>query len=83
MTTFFGLALIVVGVLMVIKTEWFYSITGALEWPEKHLGVGMTRLFLKIVGVVMVFFAFALLSGDLNGPAHAILTPGTSIPLQQ
>ncbi len=62
-----GLLVIVVGSLLVIKTQWFYDFTGPIEWAEQHLGTeGGTRLFIKLLGVLMIIGAFLAVTGILG-----------------
>ncbi|TAL19413.1 hypothetical protein EPN90_03655 [Patescibacteria group bacterium] len=75
MQYFVGILFIALGVLLVLKTEFFYGLVGAMEWPEKHIGPGGTRIFLKIVGLVLVFAAFLLMSGTLADVGRVVLTP--------
>lgn len=55
-----------VGILFIIKTEWFIQSFGTSAWAEQHLGTsGGTRLLYKLIGlgiiVVSVFGATGLL----------------------
>lgn len=50
--------------------------TGAMDWPETHIGPGGTRLFLKIIGLILFFVALLYMTGSLTGFGHAVLTPG-------
>ncbi|MBI5405022.1 MAG: hypothetical protein HY976_02230 [Candidatus Kerfeldbacteria bacterium] len=62
-----GLAVIGVGLLLVIKTEWLVNNLGRIEWAEQHLGVeGGTRIFYKIFGVILILFAFLAMIGAFN-----------------
>lgn len=36
-----------------------YKITGSFDWVDKYLGSGGTISFWRLVGVVLVIFAFA------------------------
>ncbi|EKD32831.1 MAG: hypothetical protein ACD_76C00139G0005 [uncultured bacterium] len=66
---FFGLLIAAIGFSMTWKTEWYLSIFGRVEWAERHLGVeGGTRLFYKLLGIVVVIigvFLAANLLGDI------------------
>jgi hypothetical protein len=46
-----GCAVILLGILMVYKTPWFLSMLGRIYWAEKNLGMGGTRIFIKLMGV--------------------------------
>ena len=77
----FTFLLIIFSALLVIKTEFFYSMTGAMEWPEQHIGPGGTRTFIKIIGIILFFMALFYLTGGLGDVGHAVLTP--TVPTEQ
>lgn len=59
-----GIILLAVGIVFVIKTDWILRINGRVMWAEMHLGTaGGTRLFYKIIGFIVIFIAFLLISG--------------------
>ena len=63
-----ALGVIAVGSLMVIKTQWIYDFTGPIDWAEQHLGSeGGTRIFIKLLGVVLILGAFLGVTGILGG----------------
>lgn len=70
-----GLVVIAFAALMVIKTDWFYSMTGAIDWPEQHIGPGGTRIFLKIIGLILFFLALLYMTGGLGDFGRSVLTP--------
>jgi hypothetical protein len=77
MRYFLGLIMVGIGVLLIIKTEWFVQNFGSNAWAEEHLGTsGGTRLMYKLIGIVFIFFGFLaitnLLSGFLLGTVGAI-----------
>ncbi|MBT4120505.1 MAG: hypothetical protein HOA57_03085 [Candidatus Magasanikbacteria bacterium] len=58
---------IAVGAILVIKTEWFIQNFGTSSWAEEHMGTsGGTRLFYKLVGIVIILIAFLGISGLLG-----------------
>lgn len=60
--------LIGVGCLLVIKTQWIYDFIGPIEWAEQHLGTeGGTRIFIKILGVLLILGTFLGVTGILGG----------------
>ena len=47
------------GLSMLMKTAWYLSMTGHIPWAEKYLGLeGGTRLFLKLLGLVIIFISW-------------------------
>lgn len=62
----YGSIAIIIGALLLIKTEWFYNWTGPIDWAESHLGAeGGTRLFFKLIGLIIIFGTFLVLTGIL------------------
>ena len=74
-----GFVVILVGVFMVLKTDWIISFTGPIAWAEEHLGTeGGTRMLIKLLGVVVIIGTFLAATGILGnmlrgwfGPAFA------------
>ena len=64
MAILFGIVLSLIGVALVIKTEWWLQNFGTISWAEEHLGInGGSRLMYKIIGIVLIFFGFLLITG--------------------
>ena len=58
---------------MVVKTKWIYDFTGPIDWAEEHLGTeGGTRLFIKLLGVLLILGAFLGVTGILGGWVQSI-----------
>ena len=56
--------LITLGIILVIKSEWFLSFFGRIAWAEEKLGAeGGTRLFYKLFGIALIIFALLWMSG--------------------
>jgi hypothetical protein len=75
-----GLLIIAAGMSLVIKTEWMYSMFGSIPWADEHLGFeGGSRLFYKLLGVIICFFgiltAFGLFRGFFVSTAGQLLLP--------
>lgn len=55
--------MVVVGGLLVVKSEWFLQNFGTVAWAEEHLGFnGGSRLFYKLTGIVIIFFGFMVVT---------------------
>lgn len=77
---FGGLALIAVGLSLVIKTQWYYNMFGSIQWADEHLGFeGGSRLFYKLLGVLVCFFGILTMLGMFEdffmGTAGQLLLP--------
>lgn len=57
-----GLAVMVVGFLMVWRTEKFQVWVGQIDWAEQKFGNGGTRTFLKLLGVGVAFFGIFIVT---------------------
>ncbi len=67
MSYFIALGAIVLGGLMVIKTEWFLSTFGPISWAEQHLGTeGGSRLMYKLLGLLFIILAILGVTGALG-----------------
>lgn len=48
-----GLFITALGVSLSFKTQWYMRILGRLPFAEKYMGGGGTRLFYKLLGVLV------------------------------
>lgn len=69
-----GLVVVVVGFLLVWKTEAFYNFVGSISWAERHFAGG-TRSFLKLLGVLVVMVGFLIMFNLYYGILDFIFTP--------
>jgi hypothetical protein len=54
-----GLLMVVVGFLIVWKTEWINSNFGSISWAEAKMGsMGGSRLLYKLIGLTFIFIGF-------------------------
>ncbi|MDZ7798876.1 MAG: hypothetical protein U5L76_04675 [Patescibacteria group bacterium] len=68
MKYFVGIIALIIGSLMLIKTEWFLNWTGRIPWAEEHLSAeGGTRMLIKILGLIVIIGTFLILTGILQG----------------
>ncbi|USN53409.1 MAG: hypothetical protein H6760_04595 [Candidatus Nomurabacteria bacterium] len=71
-----GGIVILIGALLVIKTDFFMNWFGRIEWAEQHLGTeGGTRIFLKLLGILMIFIVFLTLTGFVPSLLRDIFSP--------
>ena len=61
-----GLLVIVVGALLVIKTEWFIENFGQSSWAEDKLGGGGSRLMYKLIGIAAILLSLMAMTGMLG-----------------
>ena len=69
----FGAALMVIGVLMVLKTDWFLRAIGRIPWAERV--IGSTRTFFKILGVALVFIGLTMFFNLFGGIVYWVMGP--------
>lgn len=62
----FGILIIALGTLLVIKTEWFVNNFGRSDWAEEHMGSGGSHLFYKLVGIAGIFLSLMGMTGLLG-----------------
>lgn len=62
------------GVAMNLKTAAFLNFTGKVEWAERHLGIeGGTRLFYKLLGLLVIFLSWMYAFNWMNGLLEFLL----------
>ena len=78
----------VLGYMFVAKSEWFLSNLGRVGWAEDHMaGSGGTRMFYKLLGIVIILFGILMMTGMLGGllidtVGRLFVPPGTTLPQQ-
>ena len=83
MNIIFGLLMITVGFVVVLKSEWLLSNFGRIAFFEDKLGTeGGSRLGYKLVGIVILFFGVLTLTGMIKGFAIWALSPLTKYSQQ-
>ena len=75
MKYFFGFLLVAIGFLIIWKSEAVYAWTGSIGWAEKYLGVGETRLFIKLVGLAFIVVAFLIMTGAIQNMLTFLFVP--------
>lgn len=60
-----GLIATLIGLSLIIKTEWYVENFGRVEWFEDNLGSsGGTRLGYKLIGFIFVFIGIVIMTGS-------------------
>jgi len=73
-----GLAIIALGFLIVVKSEWMLNNFGRIGWFDQHLGLnGGSRLGYKLVGVFIIFIGFLVLTNMIGGFLNWVMSPLT------
>ena len=63
-----GIIAIALGLVLIIKTEWFIANFGRNAWAEEKLGYsGGTRLMYKGIGLIIIFIGFMAVTNLLGG----------------
>jgi len=63
-----GIICVLVGSLLILKTEWFFENFGTIAWAEENLGTsGGSRLMYKLIGLVAIFIGFLLVTNMFQG----------------
>ncbi|HCJ52360.1 MAG: hypothetical protein A2898_01305 [Candidatus Kerfeldbacteria bacterium RIFCSPLOWO2_01_FULL_48_11] len=74
MRYFLGIIIIGIGYVFVWKSDWFVENFGRIDFAERHLasGLGGTRLFYKLLGIVIIIGAFLYMSGAVESMLGSI-----------
>lgn len=65
---FIGIICVLVGSLLILKTEWFLENFGTIAWAEENLGTsGGSRLMYKLIGLAGIFIGFLLITNMFQG----------------
>jgi len=71
-----GMIILVIGALMVIKSEAMLNAFGRIEFFERHLGTeGGSRLGYKLVGLIVIFVGFLIMTNLIGGFMEWLLAP--------
>ncbi|MFA4845330.1 MAG: hypothetical protein WC654_02120 [Patescibacteria group bacterium] len=72
-----GLLIMVIGFLIVLKTEMFFSWFGEIPFAEAKFGAGGSRFFYKLIGLAITFigiFVATNIISDILGSLACVLT---------
>lgn len=71
-----GVIIIGIGFLIMWKSEWLMNNFGRIAWAEEKLGMeGGTRVFYKLIGLIIIIFAFMYMTGAVQAIIGAIFKP--------
>jgi len=63
-----GVLMAVVGILIVVKTEWIVQNFGTNAWAEAKFGFsGGSRIFYKLIGLGIIFIGFIIMTDMWEG----------------
>ena len=72
-----GVLGIVLGMILVLKSEWFFTFFGRIDFADKYLGTeGGTRLMYKLIGILFVILALLYMTGGIESFLKAVFVPG-------
>lgn len=72
-----GLIVMVIGYLIVAKSEKIFEWFGENEFAEKYMGYGQSRTFYKLIGILIVFIGIFIatnVASDILTSTAKILT---------
>ena len=59
-----GILIVIAGFMMAWKSEWILKNFGRVSWAEEHLSLeGGTRLFYKLLGILIVLIGLFIITG--------------------
>ena len=71
-----GIIIVGVGFVIVWQADWIMNNFGRIAWAEAKLGMeGGTRLFYKLIGIVIIIGAFMYMFGFFEPILNAIFKP--------
>lgn len=72
----FGLFMLGIGSLIIIKSEKVLEMFGRMEFFETKMGtMGGSRLGYKLIGLIFVFFGILATTGLIDGFMNWVLSP--------
>jgi len=76
MSILIGIVMMVVGALMVIKSESLLNAFGRIAFFERFLGTeGGSRLGYKLIGILIIFFGLLAATNMAEGFLNWLLSP--------
>ena len=76
MNIFLGILAIALGIVIVVKSDWFVENFGTIAWAEQHMGTsGGSRLMWKLIGIALIIVSFLIMTGTLQTVVLSIFAP--------
>lgn len=76
-----GSILVVLGAVLVIRTNWFMDFFGSMDFADRYLGGGGSRLMYKLIGILISLIGFMYATNLWNAFLQATL--GSILPQPQ
>jgi hypothetical protein len=71
-----GIIIMIIGVLIVMKSEWMLRNLGSIGFFDRHLGSeGGSRLGYKLIGMIMFFVGLMIMTNMIGGFLEWLLSP--------
>lgn len=71
-----GILFIILGAVIVLKSEAFFSFFGRIEIADRYLGAeGGSRLMYKLIGIAIVFLSLLYMTGGVEDILSALFIP--------
>ena len=71
-----GILFILLGAVLVIKSEAFFSFFGRIAIADRYLGAeGGSRLMYKLIGILVIFLSLLYMTGGIEDILTAIFLP--------
>jgi len=78
MNIIIGILISGVGVVLVVKSDWFLNNFGRMAWAEKFFGTsGGTRLGYKMLGILFAIIGIIFITGSGNSFMSWLVSPLT------
>lgn len=61
-----GIIVMVLGIVMVFKSETLLEWFGENDWAEEKLGAGQSRFFYKLLGLLVAFFGIFIMTNIIS-----------------
>ncbi|MFH0952227.1 MAG: hypothetical protein V1838_03490 [Patescibacteria group bacterium] len=66
---------VVIGFLIVWKSNWLVNNVGSIPWADEHMGSeGGSNLLYKLIGLLIILVTFITISGCLSRIASGIFS---------